>query len=189
MLIFHTKTRNNMILVSCEKKSWHVNHQSIVPHPCGYRLISAKLPSNKFRRQPSPSRLAIDIIHAMQLKKFLFLATAAILNGGQGCRTPFWRGATLGPSQPNNLVQQFQKRRSKYESLWRTTDARWAKKHTVIIDQISIIRIWLKISTYSGRHLAYEPVCSSFPQCPLKFPMGLNLSKHCSSAPIDPSKH
>ena len=130
MLIFHTKTRNNMILVSCEKKSWHVNHQSIVPHPCGYRLISAKLPSNKFRRQPSLSRLAIDIIHAMQLKKFLFLATAAILNGGQGCRTPFWRGATLGPSQPNNLVQQFQKRRSKYESLWRTTDARWTKKHS-----------------------------------------------------------
>jgi hypothetical protein len=25
----------------------------------------------------------------MQLKKFLFLATAAILNGGQGCQTPF----------------------------------------------------------------------------------------------------
>jgi hypothetical protein len=37
------------------------------------------------------------------LKKFLFLVTAAILNGGRGCQTQFWKGtnprtipATLG---------------------------------------------------------------------------------------------
>jgi hypothetical protein len=32
-----------------------------------------------------------------QLKKFLFLVTAAILNGGRGCRTQFWKGPTQGP--------------------------------------------------------------------------------------------
>ena len=36
-----------------------------------------------------------------QLKTFLFfLATAAILNGGRGCRTQFWKGSTHGPSLP-----------------------------------------------------------------------------------------
>jgi hypothetical protein len=35
-----------------------------------------------------------------QLKKFLFLVTAAILNGGQGCRTQFWKEPTQGPSLP-----------------------------------------------------------------------------------------
>jgi hypothetical protein len=34
------------------------------------------------------------------LKKFLFLVTAAILNGGQCCRTQFWKGPTQGPSLP-----------------------------------------------------------------------------------------
>jgi hypothetical protein len=34
-----------------------------------------------------------------QLKKFLYLVTAAILNGGQGCRTHYWKGTTQGPSQ------------------------------------------------------------------------------------------
>ena len=28
------------------------------------------------------------------MKKFLFLVTAAILNGGRGCRTQFWKGHT-----------------------------------------------------------------------------------------------
>jgi hypothetical protein len=35
-----------------------------------------------------------------QLKKFLFLVTAAILNGKRGCRTQFWKGSTQGPSLP-----------------------------------------------------------------------------------------
>ena len=35
-----------------------------------------------------------------QLKKFLFLVTAAILNGGRGCWTQFWKGPTQGPSLP-----------------------------------------------------------------------------------------
>jgi hypothetical protein len=35
-----------------------------------------------------------------QLKKFLFLVTAAILNGGRVCRTQFWKGFTQGPSLP-----------------------------------------------------------------------------------------
>ena len=34
------------------------------------------------------------------MKKFLFLVTAAILNGGRGCRTQFWKGPTQGPSLP-----------------------------------------------------------------------------------------
>jgi hypothetical protein len=35
------------------------------------------------------------------LKKFLFLVTAAILNGGRGCRTQFWKGPTQEPSLPD----------------------------------------------------------------------------------------
>jgi hypothetical protein len=38
-----------------------------------------------------------------QLKKFLFLVTAAILNGGQGYRTKYWKGTTQRSSQPNFL--------------------------------------------------------------------------------------
>jgi len=34
------------------------------------------------------------------LKKFLFLVTAAILNGGQSCQIQFWKGSTQGPSLP-----------------------------------------------------------------------------------------
>ena len=48
--------------------------------------------------------------------KFLFLVTAAILNGGQAVRHNFERGP--------NLVQQFQ-RRFKCESLRCTIDGRW----------------------------------------------------------------
>jgi len=35
------------------------------------------------------------------LKKFLFLATAAIFNAARGSRTQFWKGNTQGPSTPN----------------------------------------------------------------------------------------
>jgi len=35
------------------------------------------------------------------LKKFPFLETAAILNGGWGCRKQMWKMTTKGPSQPN----------------------------------------------------------------------------------------
>jgi hypothetical protein len=34
------------------------------------------------------------------LRSFLFLATAAILNLGRVCRTQFWKGPTQGPSLP-----------------------------------------------------------------------------------------
>jgi hypothetical protein len=34
------------------------------------------------------------------LKKFLFLVTVAILNGGRGCRTQVLKGTTQGPSLP-----------------------------------------------------------------------------------------
>ena len=49
------------------------------------------------------------------MKKFLFLVTAAILNGGQGCQTQFWKRPTQGPSLQVwfNLVQPFQRRRFK----------------------------------------------------------------------------
>jgi hypothetical protein len=58
------------------------------------------------------------------LKKFLFLVTAAILNGVLGCQTNF----EMGPSNDHtsliwfNLVQLFQRRRFKCESLQCTTD-------------------------------------------------------------------
>jgi hypothetical protein len=47
-----------------------------------------------------------------QLKKFLFLVTAAILNGGQGCRTQFERDPPRDyPCQVwFNLVQRFQRK-------------------------------------------------------------------------------
>jgi plasmid maintenance system antidote protein VapI len=38
--------------------------------------------------------------HAI-LPYVLFLVTAAILNGGQGCRTQYWKGTIQGPSQLN----------------------------------------------------------------------------------------
>ena len=62
------------------------------------------------------------------MKKFLFLVTAAFLNGGRSCQTQFWKG----PTQVRfNLVQQFQRRRFKCESLRRTTtDAKWWQKLT-----------------------------------------------------------
>jgi hypothetical protein len=34
------------------------------------------------------------------LTSFLFLVTSAILNGGRGCRTQFWKRPTQGPSLP-----------------------------------------------------------------------------------------
>ena len=37
----------------------------------------------------------------MDKLKILFLVTAAILNGGRGCRTQFWNETTQGLSQPN----------------------------------------------------------------------------------------
>jgi hypothetical protein len=36
-------------------------------------------------------------------KKIIFLVTAAILNGGRGCRTQYRKGTTQGPPQPNLL--------------------------------------------------------------------------------------
>jgi hypothetical protein len=45
----------------------------------------------------------MQIRHDGQLKKLLFLVTAAILNGGRSCRTQFWNGTTQGLSQPNLL--------------------------------------------------------------------------------------
>ena len=40
------------------------------------------------------------IYNKAAMKKFLFLVTAAILNGERGCRTQFWKGPTQGPSLP-----------------------------------------------------------------------------------------
>jgi len=50
-----------------------------------------------------------------QLKKSIYLVTAAILNGVRGCRTQFWKGPLKDhPCQIwFNLVQQFQGRRFK----------------------------------------------------------------------------
>jgi hypothetical protein len=40
----------------------------------------------------------------MQLQlKFELILTAAILNGGQGCRTQFWKGPIQGSSLPGLL--------------------------------------------------------------------------------------
>ena len=44
-----------------------------------------------------------DPLYYGQLKKFLFLVTAATLNGGRGCWTQFWNGTTQRLSQPNLL--------------------------------------------------------------------------------------
>jgi hypothetical protein len=41
------------------------------------------------------------LILKQQLKKFLFLVTTAILNGGRGCGTQFGKGPTQGPSLPS----------------------------------------------------------------------------------------
>ena len=38
------------------------------------------------------------------MKKFLFLVTAAILNGGWGCRTQFWKGSIQGPFLPGLVL-------------------------------------------------------------------------------------
>jgi hypothetical protein len=68
----------------------------------------------------------ICIIGKNRLKeKFHRNLTAAILNGGQSCRTQFWKEPTRDhPCQVRfNLVQRFQ-RRFKCESLRRTTDGR-----------------------------------------------------------------
>jgi hypothetical protein len=53
------------------------------------------------------------------LKRFLFLVTVAILNGGQGCRTHFERDPPRDhPCQVwFNLVQRFQRRRFKCDLL------------------------------------------------------------------------
>jgi hypothetical protein len=40
------------------------------------------------REAPTMGKQLINFING-QLKKFLFLVTAAILNGGRGCRTQF----------------------------------------------------------------------------------------------------
>jgi hypothetical protein len=54
-----------------------------------------------------------------QLKKFLFLVTAAILNGGRGCQTQIERDPSrVRPCQAwFNLVQRFQRRRFKCDLL------------------------------------------------------------------------
>ena len=57
----------------------------------------------------------------------IFILTAAILNGGRSCWTQFWKGPTQGVHTCQvrfNLVQRFQRRRFKCESLGRTDDGR-----------------------------------------------------------------
>jgi hypothetical protein len=69
-----------------------------------------------------------------QLKKFLFLVTEAILNGGRNVTVK--HNCERDPPKDHpcqvwfNLVQGFQRRRFKCDSLRRTTDAKWWQKLT-----------------------------------------------------------
>ena len=63
------------------------------------------------------------------MKKFLFLVTAAILNGGQVCQTQFWKEPTQGPSLPGLVLIWFRGFRGEDLNVKvydiRRTDGRW----------------------------------------------------------------
>ena len=78
----HNRYKSAERNISQKKTEYMLNHS--LPFSCSYNFSSfwLILSSNG------------------QLKKFLFLVTTAILNGGRSCRTQFWKGPTQGPSLP-----------------------------------------------------------------------------------------
>ena len=104
---------------------------------------------------------------------FLFLVTAASLNGGRGCRTQFWKGPTQGPFH-QSLVQIGPVASEELIKMWkangRTDDGRsvvtiahmtlwirWAKnkKHMGLLDKNGSLNIYYT-SRFFDRQYTYK---------------------------------